>query len=469
MKKFAAVLMVVAFLTICGEGSRAQADDKTPDSVCITAYSSGQALITEVRSMELPASGEVAFPGAPDTLDLTSVALEPLDQPEKVAVGSLRLLPSASNPSAVLSNFIGREVKVVLPDPSDARGRVTRRATLLSAGSQAVLDLGEAIYVGPLEAVLLPSGEDKPRAEAALFFNVRNQGRASQRMELSYLAGGLQWSGDCALTLDEAGEQGALSCWATLRNDTGRSFAGAQLRLVAGEVNRVARPAMARFKGAGVLMEESMDMVATEQSVGEYHLFTVPFPATLMAGQVTRLSLAQADNVRVGRELLVRGHAFQGTGGAEPERRPVEIVLVLENTQEQGLGRPLPASRVRVYRDVAGGGKILEGEASLGNLAAGETARLGLGTSFDVTARRTMLSYEKLGKNRSRVNWAVELRNAGKKAQSVMVLETMQGDWKITESSFEYAKVSADTARWVVQVPAGGKPVTLRYEAETAW
>lgn len=443
-----------------------QALDAASGSVLVTVYPSGQALITEERILEIPTSGTVPFPGAPTTIDPTSVALHSVDQPGKLVVRSVRLLPSAADPNAVLRGYVGQEVKVILPDPADARARVTRKATLLSVGSRAVLDLGNEIYVGPLEAVLLPGGAERPRAEAALLLDVLNSGTKQHRVEASYLAGGLDWSGDCALSLNAAGDTGSLSCWATLKNDTGRAFNDARLRLVAGDVNRAAAPAP-MYKGeARVMLEMNMGAGPSVQQVGEYHVFTVPFAADLAEGQTTRLALSSANAIRVDRELVVRGHALQHRAGGEPESRSVENVLVIENTKERGLGAPLPASLVRVYRDMTDGGRILEGEHRMQDLPEGETARLNLGSAFDVTARRTMLSYEKTGKNRVRVQWAVELRNSGTTMRDVVLLETFQGDWKITSASHDFAKVSADTARCVAKVPSGGKPVTVTYEAE---
>lgn len=460
---------VLILALLCPTAPSARAADADPARVSITAYAVGQALITEERTLDLPPEGEAPFPGAPASIDVTSVALRSLDEPGKVRVDALRLLPSAADPGAVLRNYVGREVRVVLPDPADARARITRKATLLSAGDRAVLDLGGEIYVGPLEAVLLPGGADRPRAESVLLLDVRNQGRSRQRVEIAYLAGGLSWSGDCALNLDADGERGGLSCWATVRNDTGRTFRDAQLRLVAGDVRREAPVALTRAKAAGVMMlEANVDMSASVQQAGEYHVFTVPRPATLTEGQITRLALCAADGVRVGRELTVRGNALRRAGGAEPERVPVENVLVLRNTAEDGLGVPLPASQVRVYRALSDGGRMLEGEASLANLPAGETARLTLGTAFDVTARRSMRSYERINKDRVRVGWRVELRNAGNAARTVHLRETFQGDWKIARESAKHAKLSADTAGWTLEVPSGSAPVVLDYEAEIA-
>ncbi|MGE4468897.1 MAG: DUF4139 domain-containing protein [Desulfovibrio sp.] len=450
----------------------ASGPDKGATSTAITVYPAGKALITEVREMNLPAAGEVAYPGAPSTLDPTSVGLRSLDAPDQVRVRSLRVLPSAADARQVLQQYVGRRVLAVLPDESRADRREKTEAVLLSVGSQVVLDLGDELYVGPLDAVLLPRDEQRPRSEAALLLDVVNQGDSSQRVEVSYLAGGLDWSGDCALSLDSAGERGALSCWATLRNDTGRAFENAQLRLVAGEVRREQPPMLMRAMkaDASMVMEESMaGNGATMRQAGEYHVFDVPFAANLADGQTTRLALASADGVQVERELLVRGNARHRQSGAQPEARPVENVLLLRNVAENGLGRALPASLVRVYRDVSGGGRILEGEARMADLPVGEVARLPLGSAFDLSAERTMLDYERTGKHSIRVEWQVELRNAGEKSRNIMVAEEFSDDWKITDSNHKYAKESATTATWNVAVPAGGEPVQVRYTAEISW
>ncbi|MEF2145933.1 MAG: DUF4139 domain-containing protein [Desulfovibrionaceae bacterium] len=459
----AAVLLVLSTQTVS-----ALEPENGPN---ITVYSTGQALVTEVRSMDLPASGEIAFTGTPETLDPSSVTVRSLTAPDKLRVRGVRLLPSAADPHTVLRNYLGREVEAVLPDPSGGDGRVKRRGILLSAGSQAVLRMGNELYVGPLEAVLLPVDDLGPRAEPALLLDVVRSGKARHNVEVSYLAGGLSWTGDSALVLDPSGLQGEMSCWATLNNGSGHAYDSARLRLLTGEVNRVnPQPAPMMYKaearslgaGAPVVMDAEVSGVA------EYHVFDIPGLVNLESGQTTRLALFSSPVVRVERELVSRGAAMNRTSGPEAQPQAVQSVLILSNAADKGLGVPLPAGRLRVYRDDVGG-RILEGEAMLPYLAVGRTERVTLGSAFDVSAERRMIRYEKTGKQSYRVGWEITLRNASSAPRTVALQESLPGQWRIVSSSVKHEKPSSDTARFLMDVPAGSAGVVLKYEAEVEY
>src|SRR5690606_26203633 len=104
-----------------------------------------------------------------------------------------------------------------------------------------------------------------------------------QDVELSYLTGGLGWKADYVAELNATDDKLDLSGWVTLSNTSGTSYRDARLQLVAGDVNRVheQRPMAAR---SGAKME-MMDMAAaapmTEESLLEYHLYTLARPTTI--------------------------------------------------------------------------------------------------------------------------------------------------------------------------------------------
>src|SRR3546814_7992853 len=70
---------------------------------------------------------------------------------------------------------------------------------------------------------------------------------------------------------------------------------------------------------------------------------------------------------------------FGGTTGPQPVRATVNLA----NTKASGLGRPLPAGRVRAFD----GGDFI-GESQLGHTPEGQDIRLEVGTAFDLTAER---------------------------------------------------------------------------------
>src|SRR3546814_20513502 len=76
---------------------------------------------------------------------------------------------------------------------------------------------------------------------------------------------------------------------------------------------------------------------------------------------------------------------FGGTTGPQPVRATVNLA----NTKASGLGRPLPAGRVRAFD----GGDFI-GESQLGHTPEGQDIRLEVGTAFDLTAERERNSFQ---------------------------------------------------------------------------
>src|SRR6185369_8128187 len=63
-----------------------------------------------------------------------------------------------------------------------------------------------------------------------------------QQVELTYLTGGMSWTADYTVLLDTDNTKLDLNGWVTLSNTSGASFKDAQVKLVAGDVNRLPEP-----------------------------------------------------------------------------------------------------------------------------------------------------------------------------------------------------------------------------------
>jgi hypothetical protein len=62
----------------------------------------------------------------------------------------------------------------------------------------------------------------------------------------------------------------------------------------------------------------------------------------------------------------------------------------------------------------------------------------------------------------------VELKNAKQEAVTVSALEPIFGDWEMVQNSHPFTKEAAGTARFKVEVPAGGS-ATLSYRVRVKW
>ena len=210
----------------------------------------------------------------------------------------------------------------------------------------------------------------------------------------------------------------------------------------------------------------------TEEAMFEYHLYTLERPTTILENQKKQVALLQADEVKSKKEFILRGSDYYYRGQADNlgERLDVGVELEVKNEKEHGLGMPIPAGVVRVYKKDSKGFLQFVGEDRIEHTPDKEIMRLRLGTAFDVTAEKKQTNFRKIsGMGPYNYNYEssyqVTIKNAKDEAVQVKVLEPIPGDWKIVSESAAHTKESAHSASWLIDVPAKGSN-TLTYTAE---
>ena len=133
------------------------------------------------------------------------------------------------------------------------------------------------------------------------------------------------------------------------------------------------------------------------------------------------------------------------------------------NSKESGLGMPLPAGKVRVYKeDPADGSLEFIGEDMIEHTPKDEKLRLFLGNAFDIKAEQAMTNKVSTGKKSYDETWQVKIRNHKDAAVNVVVVEKFYGFWNIKDSTNEYKKKDATTVEFYVNVPKDQES-TLEY------
>ena len=123
--------------------------------------------------------------------------------------------------------------------------------------------------------------------------------------------------------------------------------------------------------------------VASEQRVGEFHLYTLPGKSTLLPGLTTSVALFEPAEVPYERTYEVRGLVpYWGILPQEGEESeaPVEVSYTLKRPHKTEFGdRPLPGGVARIYQPDSAGRPQLVGEASMEHTPAGRDLRLAAG------------------------------------------------------------------------------------------
>jgi hypothetical protein len=211
-----------------------------------------------------------------------------------------------------------------------------------------------------------------------------------------------------------------------------------------------------------------------QESLFEYHLYTLPRPTTLAENQTKQVALMSATRVPVSKEYLLAGSNYYYSGQYGELGQKMKVGVFVEfNNKGDGLGIPLPKGVIRMYKKDSQGNAQFVGEDRVDHTPKNETVRLKLGDAFDVTADRKQTAFQKLA-GTSRYNYVFEsayeivLKNAKAEAVTVTVREPMPGDWAMVSESQTHTKAASGTAEWQVKVPAEGK-TTLTYRVRVKY
>jgi hypothetical protein len=443
------------------------ADRKT---VSITVYNQNFALVREVR--ELPALGRGKV-----ELEFRDVAVE--IQPETVSIKALGAAGGLSvleqnyrydllSPQTLMAKYIGKRVRAYRYHAQTGKEDVVD-ADLLSVEGGTVLKFNDEItfdYPGRLAFSELPANLiSKP----TLVWLV-DSAAAKQTVEVTYLTENMNWSADYVLVVDDAEKKADLNGWVTLANESGASYQNAELKLVAGAVNRAGRAAAPAYRAEALGVARAEAPQFQEQGLFEYHLYSLQRPTNVLQNERKQVQLLGAAGVGVDKKLIFLGEQnwFRGRLPGEMPKQKVGVYLDIQNREQNHLGMPLPKGMLRVYKADKSGAKQFLGEDTIDHTPRDEKLRVKIGDAFDVVGERKQTEWHELGACSSESTWEVEIRNHKESAVEVEDNEPIGGDWTMISSSQAAEKKDASTFTFAIKVPARGK-TKVSYKVRVRW
>lgn len=433
--------------------------------VAVTIYNENLALVKDQRKLPLKRGAtSLAFRDVSARMRPETALLRSTSAPGSLSVLEQNFDFDLLTPQKLLEKYVGRSVSVIRTNVATGQ-ETTEQAQVLSANSGVVLKFGNRIETGIPGRIVYNDVPPNLRDRPTLVMQLDNTGAQQQDVELSYLTGGLGWKADYVVELNPAEDKLDISGWVTLTNTSGATYRNAKLQLVAGDVNQVA-PAMqsgARVMAMAAAPMERRKSDMVEESLFEYHLYTLTRPTTIAENQTKQVSLLSASGVPVRKELLLQGsdYYYQSSYGDLGQKMKVGVFVEFDNKEAAQLGMPLPKGIIRVYKKDKTGNAQFIGEDRVDHTPKNETVRLKLGDAFDVTADKKQTDFKKLS-GTGKYNYVFEsayevvLKNAKKEPVVVTVQEPMPGDWQVLSSNLPHTKGASNTAVWKVTVPAEG-------------
>jgi hypothetical protein len=226
-----------------------------------------------------------------------------------------------------------------------------------SGGGSPIVEVGGQIQFGLPGRPIFPSLLNDSLMKPTLDWMLRSDSAGKVDAALSYVTGGMTWAADYNAVAPENGNDLDITGWVTMDNQSGKTFDHAQIKLMAGEVNKI-QPANGRFDRtsfAGPVAVGTDGQQVREKAFDEYHLYTLPRPVTLHDRETKQVEFIRASNVKAQHVYVYDGAKINPQWlywGYEQIRNyreygtemntDVWVMQEIKNSKANNLGMPCP-------------------------------------------------------------------------------------------------------------------------------
>ncbi len=299
--------------------------------------------------------------------------------------------------------------------------------------------------------------------------------------EIGYVTGGFDWSASYNLVSPEKGDLVDFVGWITMKNESGKTFQNATIKLLAGDVNKIQpqpRPMPMRMMAASFAGMQK-DAAVTEKAFDEFHLYSIARPTTLHDRESKQVEFAHAEKMFAPTIYVydgAEGFRFYGLnfdqGFGQSDSKKVTVQREFKNAETNQLGLALPKGKLRFYRRDTDGQLQFVGENEIDHTPRNEIIRVTTGNAFDLVGERRQTNF--------RVDTAdkwvdetfeIKLRNRKKETPvEIRVIEHLYrwSNWAITAKSDIFEKKDAQTMEFRIPVKPDEER-TLTYTVHYSW
>lgn len=417
------------------------------DEVAVTVYNSNLGVISETRTLTFEKGiHNLAYRDVPSQIDPASVRFT-VDGGKSVAILEQNFAYDLVSPDKVFEKYIDSDVDLVGEDDAIFSGKL-----LAFGGGYLTLqeDDGKIRMVssGKVSDVTFPSLPEGLITRPTLFWLYNSTQQGSLKTTVGYQTSGLNWSAEYVGTLNADENKIDLAGWSSIDNNSGKTYKDATLKLIAGDIHRADQPMIrgGRAEKFSMTAEAADSYGFEEKAFFEYHMYTLPRKATVADRETKQISLFDPASTAVTKIFSYR-----------PDRNQTDVNVAVKfaNRADAGLGMPLPAGRVRIFKADTDGSLILLGEDRIKHTPRDEEMKLTVGTAFDVKAELRMMDQRNISKYVNEYDYEIEIRNRKTEAITVNVEKNLYGNWTIKSSTLPYKKKDISTVTFDVHAKAG--------------
>ena len=465
----------------------------------LTIYNQNFAVVRVLIALDLkPGENRIQFTDTTAYLEPSSVILRDPTGARTLQILEQNYRADPVSQQLLLSLYEGKTLGFLLQpnDPkSVVRGKVIRsgyispRAGYSGGMQEPIIEVDGQLRFGLPGSPVFPALIGDTILKPTLNWILQSDKPGEVNAEFSYVTGQMTWNADYNLVAPEKGDQLDLVGWVTVNNQTGKTFDNARIKLMAGNVNKIQPLMNGRF-----MTTEAMGVAGgvlggipqvSEKTFEEYHLYELHRPTTLHDQESKQVEFVRAGGIKADQFFVYDGakinpdqyrgwnmESIRQNSQYGTESNPdVAVMREFANSEANHLGMPLPAGRLRFYRQDSDGQLEFTGENDIKHTPRDETVRVYTGDAFDIKGERRRTDYRSdMARRMLDESFEIKLRNHKKEPVEVRVVEHLYRgtNWEITEKSSTYLKTDSQTMEFRVQVPPDSEKV-VTYTAHYTW
>ena len=388
------------------------------------------------------------------------------------------LIKQQDKPDQVVTGKIVRSGYV---SPSQNNGMMYQQPGPIS---QPIIEVDGKLQFGLPGQPIFPSLGDDTILKPTLLWKLNAPAAAKLNAELAYITEGMMWEANYNVVAAADSDVLDLIGWITMNNQSGKSFANATIKLMAGDVNKIQPENHMMFRAmANIAESDALQTRVTEKAFEDYHLYSLPRPTDLKDGETKQVEFIHASGIQSQRVYVYDGAQInldqwinnpmglrENSEFGTQSSTKVAIMREFKNSVANHLGMPLPKGRLRFYKK---DDQALEftGENTIDHTPADETLKVYTGNAFDLVGERTRTNFNIDQAN----NWADEsfsiaLMNHKKEPVEIRVVEHLYRwtNWEITEKSDPFEKTNAQEIEFRIALKPDEKK-TVTYKVHYSW
>jgi hypothetical protein len=456
----------------------------------LTIYNQNFAVVRDIVPLDLKAGANaVVYSGATAQVEPDSVILRDPAGRHSLQILEQNYRNDPVSQELLLSLNEGKTIdfeKVRMKDNTQTieliPGKIVRSGFVPGGASeQPIIEVNGKLQFTLPGQPLFPDLGDDTVLKPAFNWLLQSDSPGKFDAEVGYVTGGFDWSASYNLVSSETGDLVDLVGWITMKNESGKTFENAKIKLMAGDVNKIQpqnRPVMMRamvggFGGGGA------EPPVSEKAFDEFHLYSIARQTTLHDHETKQVEFVHAEKMFAPTIYVYDGAAgFQFYGlnydqnYGQSGNKKILVEREFVNAETNQLGIALPAGKLRFYRRDDDGQLQFVGENTIDHTPRNETVRVTTGNSFDLVGERKQTNFRVDTADKwIDESFEIKLRNRKKDAPvEIRVVEHLYrwSNWDITAKSDDFVKKDSQTIEFRIPVKPDEER-TVTYTVHYSW